>query len=186
MFWGSQNRIQTIINIDNLTPAIPGSSLFTQSTVISATVLLLSIYFCAVRYLRYQYIEKLQQKYGRTPTEFSKIDYKDAQAILNSLFFLESPFSFVQAKDIAMLRAFGIPSISEVCVKAKKIVHQPGLRYSDTIVFVSEWIINPLDSERARLSLNRVNFIHSRYRGITSDQMVHTLCLLVSETFVRR
>jgi hypothetical protein len=44
--------------------------------------------------------------------------------------------------------------------------------------------MNPLDSERARLSLNRVNFIHSRYRDITSDQMVYTLCLLVSETFV--
>lgn len=64
------------------------------------------------------------------------------------------------------------------------MVDQPGLRYSDTIVFASEWIMNPLDSERARLSLNRVNFIHSRYRDITNDQMVYTLCLLVSETFV--
>ena len=64
------------------------------------------------------------------------------------------------------------------------MVDQPGLRYSDTIVFASEWIMNPLDSERARLSLNRVNFIHSRYRNITNDQMVYTLCLLVSETLV--
>ena len=64
------------------------------------------------------------------------------------------------------------------------MVHQPGLRYSDTIVFGSEWIMNPLDSERARLSLNRVNFIHSRYRDIKGDQMVYILCLLVSESFV--
>jgi len=64
------------------------------------------------------------------------------------------------------------------------MIDQLGLRYSDTIVFASEWIMNPLDSERARLSLNRVNFIHSRYLGITNDQMVYTLCLLVSETFV--
>ena len=64
------------------------------------------------------------------------------------------------------------------------MVDQPGLRYSDTIVFASEWVMNPLDSERARLSLNRVNYIHSRYRDITSDQMVYTLSLLVSETFV--
>jgi hypothetical protein len=41
--------------------------------------------------------------------------------------------------------------------------------------------MNPLDSERARLSLNRVNFIHSRYRDITSDQMVYTLCVIISE-----
>lgn len=86
--------------------------------------------------------------------------------------------------DIGFLQAFGIPSISAVSVKAKKMIDQPGLRYSDTIVFASEWIMNPLDSERARLSLNRVNFIHSRYRDITNDQMVYTLCLLVSETFV--
>lgn len=66
------------------------------------------------------------------------------------------------------------------------MVDQPGLRYSDTIVFASEFIMNPLDSERARLSLNRVNFIHSRYRGIQTDQMVYTLCLLVTEVFVSR
>ena len=86
--------------------------------------------------------------------------------------------------DTLFIQAFGIPSISTVSVKAKKMVDQPGLRYSDTIVFASEWVMNPLDSERARLSLNRVNFIHSRYRDITNDQMVYTLCLLVSETFV--
>ena len=61
---------------------------------------------------------------------------------------------------------------------------QPGLRYSDTIIFASEWIMNPLDSERARLSLNRVNFIHAIGIYITNDQMVCTLRLLVSETFV--
>jgi hypothetical protein len=186
MFWGSQNNIRTPINLDILVPAVPVSGLFTQSTVISATVVLLSIYLSAVRYLRFRHTEKIQQKYGRTPAEFSKIDYKDAQAILNSLWFLDAPWIFLQAKDFAILRAFSIPTISEVSVKAKKIIHQPGLRYSDTTVFGLEWIMNPLDSERARLSLNRVNFIHSRYQGITSDQMVYVLCLLVSEIFVRR
>jgi hypothetical protein len=181
--------------------AVSPFSPLTRSTAISIIIILLSVYLCAVRYLRYQHIDKIQRKYGWTATEFSKIDYKDAQAILGSLFLLDSPWIFLQAKDFAFLRvrtpllslappdpafiqAFGIPSISAVSVKAKKMVDQPGLRYSDTIVFASEWIMNPLDSERARLSLNRVNFIHSRYRDITNDQMVYTLCLLVSETFV--
>ena len=66
--------------------------------------ILLYVYFCAVRYLRYQHIDKIQKKYGRTPAEFAKINYKDAQAILGSLFLLDSPWIFLQAKDFAFLR----------------------------------------------------------------------------------
>jgi len=62
-------------------------------------------------------------------------------------------------------------------------VDQTGLRYSDTVVFATEWIMNPLDSERAVLSINRVNFIHSRYKVIKDDQMLYTLCLLICEVF---
>jgi len=64
------------------------------------------------------------------------------------------------------------------------MVDETGLRYSDTIVFATEWILNPLDSERAVLSINRVNFIHSRYKGITDAQLLYTLCLLICEVFV--
>ena len=80
------------------------SSPFTRSTVISAIIILLSVYLSAVRYLRYQHIDNIQQKYGRTTAEFAKIDYKDAQAILGSLFLLDSPWIFLQAKDFAFLR----------------------------------------------------------------------------------
>jgi hypothetical protein len=64
------------------------------------------------------------------------------------------------------------------------MVEETGLRYSDTLVFATEWILNPLDSERATLSINRVNFIHSRYKTIRDEEMVYTLCLLVCEIFV--
>lgn len=84
--------------------AVSLSATFTRSTVVSAIILLLSIYLSAVRYLRYQHITKVQQKYGRTPAEFSNINYKDAQAILGSLFLLDSPWIFLQAKDFAFLR----------------------------------------------------------------------------------
>ena len=83
------------------------------------------------------------------------------------------------------LQAFGISEISDVSIKAKKMVDQTGLRYSDTVVFATEWIMNPLDSERAVLSINRVNFIHSRFKGIKDAQMLYTLCLLICEVFVR-
>ena len=84
------------------------SATFTRSTVVSALILLLSIYLSAVRYLRYQHMNKVQQKYGWTPAEFSTINYKDAQAILGSLFLLDSPWIFLQAKDFAFLRVMQI------------------------------------------------------------------------------
>jgi len=80
------------------------SSPFTRSTVVGCTIILFSVYLSAVRYLRYQHIDKIQQKYGWTTAEFSKINYKDAQAILGNLFLLDSPWIFLQAKDFAFLR----------------------------------------------------------------------------------
>jgi len=82
----------------------PHSSPFTRSNVAGAIIILLSVYLSAVRYLRYQHLNNIQQKYGWTTTEFSNIDYKDAQTILGSLFLLDSPWIFRQAKDFAFLR----------------------------------------------------------------------------------
>jgi len=87
-------------------PGISLSSPSIRSTVVSFTMILLSIYLCAVRYFRYQHINRIQQKYGRAPVGFSKINYKDAQAILGSLFLLDSPWIFQQAKDFAFLRVY--------------------------------------------------------------------------------
>jgi len=81
--------------------------LLLSSSSISLYIILFfffSVYLSVVRYLRYQHLNKTQQKYGRTIAEFSKIDYKDAQAILGSLFLLDSPWVFRQAKDFAFLR----------------------------------------------------------------------------------
>lgn len=65
------------------------------------------------------------------------------------------------------------------------MVDRAGKRYADTTILVGEFLVNPLDSERARTALNRINYIHSRYGNkITNDQMVYTLCLLVSEGLV--
>ena len=84
--------------------AVSLSGPFTRSTVVGGIIILLSVYLSAVRYLRYQRINKIQQKYGRTTAEFSKINYKDAQAIMGSLFLLDSPWVCLQAKDFAFMR----------------------------------------------------------------------------------
>jgi hypothetical protein len=76
-------------------------------------------------------------------------------------------------------QAFAIPGISKVSVGAKEMVSRVGKRYADTTVLVGEFLVNDIDSERACVAINRMNWIHSRYGSqIKMDQMVYTLCLL--------
>jgi hypothetical protein len=79
-------------------------------------------------------------------------------------------------------QAFAIPGISRVSVGAKEMVDRVGKRYADTTVLVGEFLVNDIDSERACIAINRMNWIHSRYGSkIQMDQMVYTLCLLTCE-----
>lgn len=62
------------------------------------------------------------------------------------------------------------------------MVDRVGKRYADTTVLVGEFLVNDIDSERACIAINRMNWIHSRYGNkIQMDQMVYTLCLLTCE-----
>lgn len=62
------------------------------------------------------------------------------------------------------------------------MVDRVGKRYADTTVLVGEFLVNDIDSERACIAINRMNWIHSRYSSaIKMDQMVYTLCLLTCE-----
>jgi hypothetical protein len=80
------------------------------------------------------------------------------------------------------VQAFAIPGISKVSVGAKEMVDRVGKRYADTTVLVGEFLVNDIDSERACVAINRMNWIHSRYGDrIHMEQMVYTLCLLVCE-----
>lgn len=65
------------------------------------------------------------------------------------------------------------------------MVHRVGKRYADTTVLVGEFLVNDIDSERACIAINRMNWIHSRYGSqIHMDQMVYTLCLLICEALI--
>jgi hypothetical protein len=62
------------------------------------------------------------------------------------------------------------------------MVVRTGKRYADTTVLVGEFLVNDIDSPRACIAINRMNWIHSRYgSAIKMDQMVYTLCLLTCE-----
>ncbi|KAK7181065.1 hypothetical protein PSPO01_12866 [Paraphaeosphaeria sporulosa] len=139
-------------------------------------------YLVVVRLLRYRRISGLQQQHGATYVQFKDLNYRDAQSILGQMGLYECPWVFLSGKDFAFLRAFAIPGISKVSVGAKEMVDRVGKRYADTTVLVGEFLVNDIDSERACVAINRMNWIHSRYGNrIKMDQMVYTLCLLICE-----
>ena len=163
-------------------------------------------YFILVRTLRYRRISQLQAQHGADASQFTDLNYKDAQKIVGQMGLYEFPWIFLAGKDFAFLRvcqflvpqerissctsrpeltqlqAFAIPGISKVSVAAKEMLNQTGKRYADTTVLVGEFLVNDIDSERACIAINRMNWIHSRYGSkIKMDQMVYTLCLLTCE-----
>lgn len=156
-------------------------------------------YLILVRSLRYRRVEQTQKQHGYTAAEFKSLNYRDAQTILGQMGLYECPWIFLAGKDFAFLRvstssdspygtlqltkqAFAIPGISKVSVGAKEMVERVGKRYADTTVLVGEFLVNDIDSERACIAINRMNWIHSRYGSkIQMDQMVYTLCLLTCE-----
>ncbi|KAI2485748.1 hypothetical protein Ptr902_04688 [Pyrenophora tritici-repentis] len=151
----------------------------------SPYILLLPVvvgYLALAKSLRYRRIAQLQAQYGSTAVQFANLDYKDAQKIIAQIGLYEFPWIFLAGKDFAFLRAFAIPGISKVSVAAKEMVSRVGKRYADTTVLVGEFLVNDIDSERACIAINRMNWIHSRYGSkIKMDQMVYTLCLLTCE-----
>ncbi|RDW77849.1 hypothetical protein BP5796_05701 [Coleophoma crateriformis] len=139
-------------------------------------------YLILVRTLRYRRVKQIQEQYGPSVTHVKNLNYRDAQHILGQLGLYECPWMFLAGKDFAFLRAFAIPGISKVSVGAKEMIERVGKRYADTTVLVGEFLVNDIDSERACIAINRMNWIHSRYGNkIQMDQMVYTLCLLICE-----
>ncbi|KAH3942313.1 hypothetical protein HBH53_189340 [Parastagonospora nodorum] len=143
------------------------------------------VYLILVRSLRYRRINTLLKQHGSTPAAFSNLNYRDAQTIIGQLGLFECPWTFLAGKDFAFLRAFAIPGISKVSVRAREMVSRVGKRYADTTVLVGEFLVNDIDSERACIAINRMNWIHARYgRAIKMDQMLYTLCLLTCEALL--
>lgn len=64
----------------------------------------LVVYLALVRSLRYRRLKQIMKKHGATPTQFSNLNYKDAQSIVGQLGIYECPWMFLAGKDFAFLR----------------------------------------------------------------------------------
>ncbi|PLB43811.1 hypothetical protein P170DRAFT_418160 [Aspergillus steynii IBT 23096] len=146
-------------------------------------VTIVAAYPILVSLLRFRRVRWLHRKYHYPTREsLSRMTDNDAWEIQKTLLQFEFPFLYIKALQFALFRTYGIPTISKLLTSTRQLC-DPELslkRYSDTTVFVQEFIGSAPSSTRTLASIARTNFLHSGYRAsnkILDDDMLYTLGL---------
>jgi hypothetical protein len=106
---------------------------------------------------------------------------RNAHAIVAHTLFVEFPLLSVAALDFALLRTFGVPSISRLLARTAQFRTSAAAvrRYDDTDLLVRESLLHHVDSARGAAAVRRVNFLHSLHPSIANAEFVYVLCLSI-------
>ncbi|CAI6098696.1 unnamed protein product [Clonostachys chloroleuca] len=136
-------------------------------------------YLILVRSYRYARRDEIEGQFRSGGRELSTMTGKEAFEILAQLQELEFPYAFAKARQMALLKAGGIPSMSKLfAVTGQNNRRNAGRRAVDTEILLRESQTMPRDSERYAMAVARVNYLHERYRRagkITEPDLLHTL-----------
>lgn len=106
-----------------------------------------------------------------------------------TLRYIYGDFHFIAVKSLefGLFKTYAIPSISKILAGTGELVDRCPRRYDDTDLLIREFLEHMPNSLRARRALERMNFIHSRYR-ITNVDYLYVLCIFIVEPirWVRR
>ncbi|CAF0720729.1 unnamed protein product [Adineta ricciae] len=94
------------------------------------------------------------------------------------------PYTITTALSFALFRTYGIPTIARLLAQTNQLVHldTAGRRAEDTGVILGEFFYHELDSDRGRMGLARMNYLHGLYGNrISNDDMLYTLSLFILE-----
>ncbi|NEP19714.1 MAG: DUF2236 domain-containing protein [Leptolyngbya sp. SIO4C1] len=105
---------------------------------------------------------------------------RDAIAICHLLAGYEFPWDITRALEIALLRTFCIPSISELLDRTGEFHQRPQKRYDDTGIVVSELFKWGYAHPRGQAFLQRMNAIHHRF-AICNEDYLYVLSTFIYE-----
>jgi hypothetical protein len=105
---------------------------------------------------------------------------QDHQQICYLLAGYEFPWDVTRALEIALLRTFCIPSVSEVLDRTGEFHHHAQKRYDDTGIVVSEVLKHGYDSPRGAAFVQRMNAIHRHY-AIDNVDYLYVLSTFIYE-----
>ncbi|EWC47845.1 hypothetical protein DRE_02727 [Drechslerella stenobrocha 248] len=142
-------------------------------------------YLLLVRKLRYRRLQKildaLEIECG-TVRKSSEVPLRHAEAIIRNIANSEFPQMMMLSLQFALFRTYGIPSISTILWKSRQFAERSTAhrRYVDTVVLIAEAINTSLDSPRGKLAIERINYLHGRYR-ISNGDLLYTLILFMCQ-----
>jgi hypothetical protein len=90
------------------------------------------------------------------------------------------PFDSNIALELALFRTFCVPTIAALLDATGEFEERAQKRYDDTVLLISEFVENGLDSERGRRALARMNAIHGCF-DILNDDYLYVLSTFVVE-----
>ncbi|KAF8937114.1 hypothetical protein EDD21DRAFT_363861 [Dissophora ornata] len=158
---------------------------------------LLLAYMALIRHLRFKRINALLKKYP-DPT-LPLRDYQVAKEVAGVVNDFEFPFLVEVSLEFALFKTYAIPSISRILAATKQFTASCLKRADDTSLILFEMneghsrnlrrtmtegkvdeneVLN--DEKRAKVALERLNFIHGHY-NIKQDDYLYTLSLFVLE-----
>lgn len=127
-------------------------------TIVLAWIILMRI----MRYFRHRAIE----------------NEKDCEKVYKTLFSVEFPFLWLKGLELALFNTFPyLPVFSRLSIN-KKFTKEPELRYDDTELLLREAWEHGLDSERGKMAMQRLNFIHKHF-NIDNRSYLYVLALFV-------
>jgi hypothetical protein len=169
-----------------VTTRLQGSKLDIQNPLAPAAAVAVS-YWLLVRVLRYRRRNSFARRFGyRTRESLKHMTLDDAYLINKELAEQEFPLVFQASIFFALLKTYGIPTISKLLAATDQLSGErtASKRTADTGTIMSEVILTGPRSERAMEAIARMNFLHARYRKsgkILDVDLLYTLSLFALE-----
>lgn len=143
-----------------------------------------------VHLLRYRGSNALRRRFpygpeaGKDHKPYSAMTNNEAQAILHRLSDWEFPTMVLLGLQMALLRTYGIPSISRLLAATRQLGQgdNVGRRYADTSLIMHEIYANAPDTARSAEAYARLNYLHSVYikaGKISNDDLLYVLSLFM-------
>lgn len=141
-------------------------------------------YVALVWFLRFRAIQKLHETYAAYVTDPYSLDYTTAHEIMKLAMLYDFPWMYFFGTTWALVKTYGIASGTPLLVQTRQLTtdSKVGKRAEDTGVFIQEFVIGSVDSERGLRALSKVNWLHRRYGSkIGNGEMIHTLAMFILE-----
>ncbi len=104
----------------------------------------------------------------------------EAVAICRQLAGTAFPWDITRSLELALLKTFCLPSISELLSRTGEFSQRPRKRYDDTGLMVAELLRHGPDSPAGVAVISRMNRIHGAY-AISNDDFLYVLSTFVAE-----